>query len=277
MNAQRTGKWIYDRFEKRLAKGNSFKLIAEERGADLIYRNPMPYSPLYEHGLVSTDRRDRPRLLLPYKANLAVQEYAWNKDLLHNLGLETANKRAAAVVDYSLRHFPSVQKLLKEKKKDAQDLFNGLRDGFLIESLSTAYIANIPISRQAELAAGVGLMKRFVQTVPGFKSVAMDFFDVDPKDDHALRQFADETDLREFCNGYWRKDKYFQRRTKFIDEFANTSQPAFTFVDFEEDGTDDAINLRKTRDSTFLEGTFVWAVEKLGMNKERLIYMLARD
>src|SRR5690625_3859901 len=95
------GRDVFARFDRKMKKkGNSFSLIAEGRAADLTMHSPFLTQPLIERGIV--ERNETSRVLLPFFANLSSQEYAYVHDELHRLDLLNANRRAAAVTEYSL-------------------------------------------------------------------------------------------------------------------------------------------------------------------------------
>ena len=277
------GRDVFARFDRKMKKkGNSFSLIAEGRAADLTMHSPFLTQPLIERGII--ERNETSRVLLPFFANLSSQEYAYVHNELHRLDLLNANRRAAAVTEYSLYNLPSIRRLLAEKKKDDQTLFYGLRDAALIESLTTAYIANLKLTPQAKAAAGIGLVRRFSRTVPKFNGMVK-VFDVDVSDDLAVKQFTECSDFQDICNETWRNDRLFNRRSKFIDDAKNNTQmyqatatsTAFD-VDYEDTNeSDDAIHLKKARDITFVEKIFLRGVKNLRMDKKRLASLLLDD
>jgi len=258
------GETIFSEYERLLRKGNSFALVAEERAADIVLNSQFVSQPLIQRGIIR--RGEVNKLLLPFSGNLAAQKYADKNGKLYKVDLPNANKRAESVLNYSIGHFSALNRLMKERGVKDLTLFYGLRDAALIESVFTNYIAKVPMSKHAEAAAAIGLIRRFENSVKGFKPL-MRTFDVDTRDNVAVRQFVDTIGFRDICAENWKNDSYFRRRITVIDNLADAAGKE----------TDDAIRFSKAADKTFTENIFLKGVKRLGLNRQRLAALLLLD
>lgn len=256
---EKMGSRIFEDFQRRIESEakSSFDIYAEETAADLVLQSPYVSDHLVEKGIIK--RGEHTRLVPVFTANLSMQLYGTSESLGYKVTVKNAHKRAQAVASYSAAHHKRIMAGLKARRKSEYDLFYGLRSAALVESIQCDYIAGSPLSKQAETAASIALLRRFSRELPNFRDFLV-VMDVDSRDDLALRQFASEAEFREYIQRFYSDSLYFQRRQGLIVQKAALA-----------DLTDNANELRRTRGKIFTEGAVAHAIEKLGLSAEKIV------
>lgn len=264
MRNEKLGKVIFERFERNLSRNDeksSFDLFAEETASDLVLQSPYVSQHLIARGIIK--KGEHTRLVPVWTANLAGQLYGATVNKGHKMTTVTAHKRASTLTGHSLRNFPKINDLLKSRRKSEYDFYYGMRDAALVESLQCDYIAGVKLSKQAETAAGIALLRRLNGEIPDFRDF-LEVMDVDHRDMRALRQFAEEGGTRDYIREYYSNSLYFQRRRDFIIG----NQTVY-------DVDDNAIDLKKTREPVFTEGKIAHVVDRLGLNIHSILAKLS--
>ncbi|GGF88015.1 hypothetical protein [Paenibacillus abyssi] len=262
MKNENLGRRVFTNYERFLESGakSSMDLFAEETAADLVLQSPNVTHHLTDKGVIE---RGQHSCLIPlFTTNLSAQMYGASSGKGHKITVSNAHKRAEIVVEYSNANHRKMMASLRARRKTEHDLFYGFRAAALVESIQCDYIAGVHLSRHAETAAGIALMRRLSTEIPDFRKF-MRAMGVDLRDDSALRQFSDEGKMREYIQQYHQDSLYFQRRKGLI-----TSK--LTLMDT----SDNVINLNRAKDPIFTEGAVAHAITKLKLSTSTIMQKL---
>lgn len=262
MKNEKMAESIFTDFEKRVEDKTktSFALVAETIASDLVLNSPYVSDHFVSHGLFN--KGEHTRFAPVFSANLYSQLFGAGEGRGHKLTTVTANKRAEAVTVHALRNFRTLTAKVKARRKTDNDLYLGIRDAALVESIQCDFIAGTPLSAQAEAAASISLMRRFSRELPKFRQFLV-LLGVDTRDAAALRQVASEGKLREYLQYFYSDSLYFQRRQGIIIQKEALA-----------DTTDNAIALRRTKGAIFTEGAIAHAIDKLGLSHDAIFARL---
>jgi hypothetical protein len=263
MGQSKVGEILFTKYESRLEedKKSSFEMFAEETAATLVLQSPYVTHHLVEKGVIKPGEHSR---LIPlFTANLSAQMFGAAQSKGFKITTKHAENRAAVVVNHSLENHGKILASLKERRKSEYDLFFGVRAAALVESIQCDYIAGVKMSKQAEIATAIALLRRFSKEIPNFREF-LKAMSVDIRDDSALRQFADEAQIRDYIQEFYGDSLYFQRREGLIISKR-------TIVDTKDNVT----NLSRTRQPIFTEGALVHAISRLRINTASILRKLS--
>lgn len=265
MSKQSVGEVVFNQYERRLEREakSSQDLFAEETAADLVLQSPYVTDHLIAKGVIR--RGEHSRLTPVFNVNLKAQMHGAAESKGYKITVKNAHKRAATIVEHSMRNHPNIMQMLRERRKSEYDLFYGFRSAAFVESIQCDYIAGVPLSKPAETAAGIALYRRFGKEVKGFRKF-LEALDVDINDDFALRQFSEEAEMRQYVQQFYSDSLYFQRREGLI--VANRN-----IVDLR----DNVNTLERAKTPIFTEGAIAHAISKLRLNTFSIIQKIREN
>lgn len=214
------GSKVFAKFEEALSPELftlSNKKDKTKQAADLVVAKPYVTMVFRDSGILGNNDHHN-RLINLFKANLWAQDYAYTKNKLHTMTIETATERAYASALYCFKNSPSINRLLLEKSKTHFDFLDAAEGMALIEGAYYSRIGGDDMDVSDANKIDAALMFRTLETNTVFAQVAKGQ-GIDKTDPIALWQFAQIFDLTGYLREISQTDPYYARRSLQIEAF----------------------------------------------------------
>ena len=268
------GRKVYNTLEKKVAKTSGFRLFAEEKASDLLLQSPLIVDVLRQHGLLKEDEHHA-KFIAVYKANLACQRFGVIDGDVEYLTTKYAADRAKAIVEYLQRVGSPLIADLKLKDITIHKFYYALRDLILKETLQTDFIAGVELKPETEIVTGIAVNKRMIESSNEY-SGWLKLADINPNDDSELRDVVRQTKYRGFVVSHFEDDPFYARRDKPIIAKRESITDNIKFTNVEAETAPLFGNQQGKTKSEFMEKTFIHFVDTLGIDRNKLIRLLAQ-
>ncbi|MDQ0154978.1 hypothetical protein [Robertmurraya andreesenii] len=267
------GSAVFARLERNTRRNVGFRLFAEEKASDLLYQSPLVVDVLRTHGVLKRGEHHA-KFIGVYKANLACQRYGVIEGNSEILTTKYAGDRAKAIVEHLQKTNSPLLKDLKEKGISIHKFYYALRDLILKETLQTDYIAGITLKPETEIVTGIAVNKRLITASKEYESW-LKLADINPHDDSELKDVVRESDFRSVIVDHFRDEPFYARRESAIESKKQSLTDNLTFVNVETDTAPLFAKVKGKTKDVITEKAFIHFVDTLGIDRNKLIRMLA--